>query len=249
MAYLRYKKTNQNAKRRTEITGILSFTIARVLGARPFQSDPLDRLAENMKITQILKRNKLHRYYKVRSLQAGCLSYPDSIFFDTKYYDMLLPDELLAVGAHEFNHISEKHGVKRFARIFTPTLAISALVGLIAFVNYRSLSTITFFGESGDIVSSLLVAMLSLWLLFVASFYFNANWNRQRETQSDLAAVKFGNGEALISALVKLNNLRPNKMSRLESRILPKTYPTIDERIRDIRNAMERKSQEYAFGK
>jgi Zn-dependent protease with chaperone function len=196
-----------------------------------------------MQATEILKGGKLQRYYKMRFLQAGGLSYPDAVFFDAKYYDMLSPVELLAVGAHEFNHIIEKHGVKRFTRIFGPTLAIAGIAGLITFADYEAINSTGIFSPYGSVLSSLFVVALSLVLILIASFYFNANWNRQQETQSDLAAVKFANGEALISALVKLNKLHPLKMSRLETRILPKMYPSLEQRINDIRLATETKSQ------
>jgi len=62
-----------------------------------------------------------------------------------------------------------------------------------------------------------------------------------QEVQSDHSAVEFANGEALISALEKLRGLRPRKMKRLESRLLPKTYPTLEQRIVGIRVAMEKK--------
>ena len=197
-----------------------------------------------MQATEILKRGKLQRYYKMRFLQAGGLSHPDAVFLDAKYYDMLSPAELLAVGAHEFNHIIEKHGVKRFTRIFGPTLAIAAIAGLITFADYGAINSTGIFSPYGSVLTSLFVVALSLVLILIASFYFNANWNRQQETQSDLAAVKFANGEALISALVKLNKLHPLKMSRLETRILPKMYPSLEQRINDIRLATKRKPQE-----
>jgi len=193
-----------------------------------------------MQATEILKRGKMQRYYNVRFLQAGCLSYPDAVFFDAKYLDMLLPEELLAVGAHEFNHIIEKHGIRRFVRTIVPAVAIAALVGFLAFGNNELVRLLPFSSNLEKSLSSLLIATLSYLLLFIASFYFNAKWLRQQETQSDLSAVNFANGEALISALTKLKKIRPKKVSRLESRLLPKTYPTIEQRINDIQVAVER---------
>lgn len=221
--------------------GISSFIIARLWRAKPFQSDPLDKLAEIMNTTEILKRGKLQRYYRVRSLSAGCLSYSDAVFFDAKYYDMLLPEELLAVGAHEYNHIIKKHGMKRLTRIFFPALVIATLVGLLAFVNYGLINHFIIFSQSGRILSSLVFASLSFVLLLIASYYFNAKWLRQQEKQSDFSTFRFANGEALISALTKLNKLHPKKVNRVESRFLPKTYPTLEERTADIRAYIERK--------
>jgi len=221
--------------------GISSFVFSWLTNAKPFQSDLLDGLAETMRATRILKRGKLQRYYKVRLLEAGCLSYPDAVFFDAKYYDTLLPEELLAVAAHEFNHITNRHGEKRYVAVIAPALVISALVGALVFANYGLLSSSVFFRQSGRFLSSLFFAAFFFPLLLVASFYFNAKWFRMQEAQSDHSAVEFANGEALISALEKLRGLRPRKMKRLESRLLPKTYPTLEQRIVGIRVAMEKK--------
>jgi Zn-dependent protease with chaperone function len=176
----------------------------------------------------------------VRSLYEGCLSYPDAIFFDVKYHSLLLPEEILAVGAHEYFHIIERHGMKRFARVFAPAAIIGTILGLLTFTNHGLISQIDIFNQMGNILSSICIASVSFLLLLLGLLYMNAGWNRQQETQSDLAAVKFADGEALISALIKLDKLRPRKISQLERRILPKTYPSLDKRITDIRTAMNK---------
>ena len=127
--------------------GVLSFLIAKSFGAKPFQSELLDELAETMQATEILKRGKLKRYYKVRSLHAGCLSYPDAIFFDEKYYALLSPGELLAVGAHEFNHIIKRHGMEKLKRLILPAVAIGLLIGLFVFVTYDLFNPFTVFSQ------------------------------------------------------------------------------------------------------
>jgi len=147
--------------------GISSFVFSWLTNAKPFQSDLLDGLAETMRATRILKRGKLQRYYKVRLLEAGCLSYPDAVFFDAKYYDMLLPEELLAVVAHEFNHITNRHGEKRYVAVIAPALVISALVGALVFANYGLLSPFVFLGNqegSSLAYSSLHSSFRFFWL-------------------------------------------------------------------------------------
>ena len=64
----------------------------------------------------------------------------------------------------------------------------------------------------------------------LAGLHVNAKWLRQQKTEGDLSSVKFLEGEAMISALIKLNNLRPKKIMLLE-RFLPKLYPTLEQRI------------------
>ena len=93
--------------------GVLSSITAWMLRAKPFQSDPLDELAESMNTTRLLKRGKLQRYYRAPMLANCCVSYSDAVFFDSEYFDNLSSKELLAVGAHEFNHIIEKHDTQK----------------------------------------------------------------------------------------------------------------------------------------
>lgn len=214
--------------------------MARLLRAKPFQSDPLDRLAETMHTTMILKRGKLQRYYSVPSLHGGCVSYSDAVFFDAKYYDDLSLEERLAVGAHEFNHIIKKHEMKKFKRQILPGLVVGTLLALLTFY-YDLFSSFITLSQSGRILFSICILLVSCIIFMIASFYFNANWLRQLETQSDLSAVSYANGEALMSALNKLNQPRPKKLNHLASRLLPKTYPTLEERIIVIRQAMESK--------
>jgi hypothetical protein len=54
--------------------GIISALISRVLKASPFPSESLDKLAEIMQVTKVLKINKLDRYYKVR-LRVGGMAF------------------------------------------------------------------------------------------------------------------------------------------------------------------------------
>jgi len=223
--------------------GISSFIMSRLLRAKPFQSNLLDRLAETMLSTEILRKEKLPGYFKVHFLRVGCLSYSDALFFDSKFYDMLLPDELLAVGAHEYNHIIKRHGMQRFKRIFLPALSIGILLGVFSFFAYGFINSIVIFSQSLIILFSLFVALISFIFLLFAFYYLNAKWLCKQETQSDFVAVEFANGEALISALKKLSKLRPKKTNGFESRFHLKTYPTLDERIADIREYMEKKSK------
>jgi Zn-dependent protease with chaperone function len=70
------------------------------------------------------------------------------------------------------------------------------------------------------------------------SYYVNAKWFRKQETESDLSAVEFVNGAAMISALARL---RPQKTSWL-SKLIPHTHPTIEQRMHDIQAAMNTKN-------
>jgi Zn-dependent protease with chaperone function len=216
--------------------------MVKLLGGQPFESEALDRLAETMKATPVLNKGALSRYYKVRSFYGGCVSYQDALVFDAKYYDSLTPDELLAVGAHEYNHIIKTHVIKRTARLLLPTLVIAALIGYLVANNYALISSIPILSNLNRGLFSALATGLSLLLVLDACFYLNASWLRQQETECDLSAVEFANGEAMISALVKFRKLHPRKNWDVKlSKLMPQTYPTLEQRIKNIQMAMDNK--------
>ncbi len=212
----------------------LNKVVSKFLKAIPFPSESLDNLAEAMQVTKILKKGKMERYYNVRFLQVGGMAFLDSIFFDSKYLEVLLADELLSVGAHEFTHLKRRHGTKKFFRLTVPAATVGTLMGVLVFYNFAFLEPIS------QILSGLLVAVFSGFFALVAALHINAKWLRQQETECDLSSVKYLNGEPMISALIKLNNLRPRRMMLLE-RLLPKIYPTLEQRINDIRVAAGKK--------
>lgn len=222
--------------------GIISVLISRALKASPFPSESLDNLAEIMHVTKVLKISKLDRYYKVR-LRVGGMAFLGRVFFDANYFGMLLPDEVLAVGAHEFTHITQRHLTKRRWRIIVPATVVAAIIGFAVFFNFTLISPIFFFNSLGKGLSSLCAAAFSFLCAMLAGLYVNAKWLRQQETECDLSSVKFLEGEAMISALIKLNNLRPRRMTRFE-RLLPKLYPTLEQRINDVRTAVENKKNQ-----
>ena len=154
-----------------------------------------------MQTTKILKRGKLKRYYKSKSFDRYCVTYVDTIVFDKKYYDLLLPEELQAIGAHEFTHLNNGHESKRFIRAYFPPILL-AIITLLGFfiTNFGKISTIAFFNSLGGILMILFFPWLFIIPILI-SLVINAKWFRQQEIECDLSAVKFANGEALISAL------------------------------------------------
>ncbi len=76
--------------------------MTRLFKAKPFESESLDQVAEAMKVTKILKKSNLDRYYNAHFSLPGVLAFSGRVFFDSKYLGSLLPDEMLALGAHEF---------------------------------------------------------------------------------------------------------------------------------------------------
>jgi len=200
--------------------------MVRLLRAQPFEMQPLDILAERMKAASILKKDRFHRYYKSSILPIPCLAYSDALVFNSNYYQMLSPDEVLAVGAHEFNHIAKKHIAKRLPRTVLPAVVLAIVIGYLFLIN------------SATFLVNALAVVLSFFFFLFGSYYVNAKWFRKQETESDLSAVEFVNGAAMISAL---SRLLPQKTSWL-SKIIPHTHPTIEQRIHNIQAVMNTKN-------
>jgi Zn-dependent protease with chaperone function len=224
--------------------GILGSLVSRLFKAKPFQSESLDHLASIMKVAKILKKNSLDRYYNAPFLRQGGMVASGRLFFDAKYLEKLLPDEVLAVAAHEFTHLNRRDGLKKFVRLQLPAILIGAIIGVLAFSNFKSIDSLPFLSLLGDAWFSLGTGLFSTLAALIASLYVNDSWLRQQETDCDLSSVEFLNGESMVSALIKLNELRP---MRFESRLIPKLYPTLEERIRDIRIAMAKKNNDHKF--
>jgi hypothetical protein len=206
--------------------GLISSIMVRLLRAQAFEMQALDTLAESMKATSILKKDRFHRYYKSSILPIPCLAYSDALVFNSNYYQMLSPDEVLAIGAHEFNHMAKRHIAKRLPRTVLPASVLAVVIGYLFFINSASLLFI-----------ASAVVLFFLFFLF-GSYYVNARWFRKQETESDLSAVEFVNGAAMISALARL---RPQKTSWL-SKLMPHIHPTIEQRIHNIQVAMNTKN-------
>ena len=206
--------------------GLISSIMVRLLRAQPFEMQALDTLAESMKATSILKKDRFHRYYKSSILPIPCLAYSDALVFNSNYYQMLSPDEVLAIGAHEFNHIAKRHIAKRLPRTVLPAAVLAVVIGYLFFINSASFLFIAS------------AVVLSFLFFLFGSYYVNSKWFRKQETESDLSAVEFVNGAAMISALARLS---PQKTSWL-SKLIPHTHPTIEQRIHNIQAAMNTKN-------
>jgi Zn-dependent protease with chaperone function len=76
----------------------------------------------------------------------------------------------------------------------------------------------------GKVGSSFGFGVISFLGAMIAGSYANAKWLRQQETDCDLSVIKFLDGESMVSALIKFNELHPK---RFESRLVPKHYPTL----------------------
>ncbi len=220
--------------------GIVSFIILKLFyGAERFESEPLDKLAEVMSVKSALK-GKLPRYYKAKANQSCCSAlYDGSIIFDKKYYDMLTQDEVLAVGAHEFNHLIQKHVRKKLLRLVVPSLIISLVFAVLAGASQYLVGAHYYYGALSFAISLGLVFVFPFMVFLFASLYVNASWLRNQEIECDLRTVEFKNGEAMISALNKIRVRFPRSQLDIRlSKLFPRTYPTLEKRKENILKAM-----------
>lgn len=190
--------------------GIISSGIVRLHKAQPFESEALDKLAESMQATALLKNNKNARYFKSRTFNGGCMSFTDAIIFDERYFDLLLPEEVLAVGAHELNHIAKRHVVRRLPRTIFPAVILSAVMSYLVSSHPALINNLPLIGKSYGLSVSLITA-LSFLVFLVASFYVNAKWLRRQETECDLRAAELVGEGAVISALAKFGQCYPRQ--------------------------------------
>ena len=221
-----------------EIKSLISKAIKR---AEPFDSVPLDSLAETIGASSYLVSNIHRRYFRCKSLPAGAVSFKNKIKFDARFLSSLSEDELCAIGAHEFTHLRERHRAKKIQRILLPQLIVLLLAWLAVFV-FAIVDVRSHFVLSKSVLIALAI-VAALPALFVTALsliilgFTNARWLRSLETTCDFAAARIGRGEELISALQKLNKLYPMKQSGILYRLAPKFYPPLETRITNIRNA------------
>ena len=127
------------------------------------------------------------------------------VFYDT-LLQRLSPAEVEAVLAHELGHFKHKHVLKRIAGIFAMSLAGLALLGWLAGQSsfYTGLGAAPSLGAPNDALA-LILFMLALppFTFFVAPLM--AHFSRRDEFQADANASAQADGEALASALLKLN--------------------------------------------
>jgi Zn-dependent protease with chaperone function len=202
--------------------------------AEPFTSEPLDKLAQTMGANAVLNKDKDSRYYLTKGNRQGCTALFNGTFvFDKKWYQKLSSEELLAIGAHEFNHIIKKHSRQMLFRVFVPAFAVL----FIAILLTSPLSTtFSLFLTRSYLMLLVQFATLFLFLFtFLGIWYLNSPWQRQLETDCDLSAVRFGYGEAMITALTKLRERFPK--SKWTIRLIH-THPSFEQRVQDIRQAM-----------
>jgi len=127
------------------------------------------------------------------------------VFYDT-LLQRLTSVEVEAVLAHELGHFKHKHVLKRIVVIFAMSLAGLALLGWLA----SQSSFYTGLGVAPNLTAPNDALALILFMLVLPPFtYFvspvMAHFSRRDEFQADAYACAQSDGQALASALLKLN--------------------------------------------
>jgi len=127
------------------------------------------------------------------------------VFYDT-LLQRLTAVEVEAVLAHELGHFKHKHVLKRIVVVFALSLAGLALLGWLA----SQISFYTGLGVAPKLMAPNDALALILFMLVLPPFtYFvspvMAHFSRRDEFQADAYACAQSDGQALASALLKLN--------------------------------------------
>jgi len=127
------------------------------------------------------------------------------VFYDT-LLQRLTSVEVEAVLAHELGHFKHKHVLKRIVVIFAMSLAGLALLGWLA----SQSSFYTGLGVPPNLTAPNDALALILFMLVLPPFTFfvgpvMAHFSRRDEFQADAYACAQADGQALASALLKLN--------------------------------------------
>ncbi len=153
------------------------------------------------------------------------------VFFDT-LLDMLTPNEIKAVLAHEIGHYKKNHILK--------SMILSLVLSLIGFYLIYQATLFSSFFEHLNINANS-AAEIIIFLSFILPsilFFLNplfSSLSRKNEFEADDYAKEFSNKYDLVSSLKKLykENLTLFKTSPIYSRIY-NSHPTVFERINNL---------------
>ena len=154
------------------------------------------------------------------------------VFFDT-LIEILTPNEIKAVLAHEIGHYKKKH--------ITKSMIISFILSfMIFFLMFKISSMDIFFAAIGiDSITPASLIIVYMLILPIIMFFFKplfSSLSRKNEYEADNYAKTYTDKEDLISSLLKLymKNLSVLKTSPAYSRFY-NSHPTVFERIKNLR--------------
>ena len=196
--------------------------------------DALVALCEkyNVKIKAIYVMDASRRTTRANAFCTGLVK--KTISLDDNLVNNYTVDEIVAVFAHEFGHAKHKHVLKSIWFSFFRIIILIVALGVI--LNFPSICMEFGFNELNYYFAFTVLTMIS-WPVSRVFDLFSNKISRTFEYQADAFAAKEGYGEALISALKRLNkdalsNLNPHPFVVA----LEHSHPTLSQRISAVRN-------------
>ena len=194
-----------------------------------FDSPELDALADRMGASRFLWSDVHRRYFKT---QKGILASTTgrAVRFGAVLYEMMTPEQRLAVAGHEFVHVRERDPLHNFVYLRLPPLVVWAAVWIWAFFQPDPWFEILIL----LLYTPVAVFYGPFWLKLLAAKHF-----REVELRCDSVAAQYIDGEALISALQLSDSMfnPPSVKNTRRYRNLSKLYPTLEERAEAIRRS------------
>lgn len=206
---------------------------------KPLEDDELKE-----KLTALLEKNG----YRVRAINvmdasrrstkanayfAGFGKMKTIVLYDT-LVEIMTPDEIVAVFAHELGHGLHRDTLKQQLMTFIEMLVI----GTLAWLTLRTPALFTAFGFEGVNYGFAVILIMSVEFALLAPLFglLTNGYSRRAEYRADAHAVREGCGEALISALKKLARQNYSDLSPSPLLVaLTYSHPTLAQRIEAIR--------------
>ena len=187
-----------------------------------------------VEVKKIVVRDASRRTTRANAFCTG-LTKKKTISLDDNLVKDYSNEQIVAVFAHEFAHARHNHMLKTLPFSLAQTVLTIVMLGVI----FHFTAAFEAFGFSG-VNYYFAVTLLSLftWPLSLLLEYIFNRISRKHEYEADAFAAKEGYGDALISALKKLerdslDNLNPHPLIvKLEY-----SHPTLSQRITAIKKA------------
>jgi len=135
----------------------------------PIINADFDNLAERMFVKNRLKKKNPYVFSKIwiGAETSGLSLLLSSIEFSKKFYDELSAEERLAVVAHEFAHIRERHGWVKFKRTRIPSFLFSLPIAILVLV----FPLVNIYERIGAMAG--IFALSSIWWVIILSYVIN----------------------------------------------------------------------------
>jgi STE24 endopeptidase len=159
------------------------------------------------------------------------------VLYDT-LVEIMTPDEIVAVFAHELGHGLHRDTLKQQLMTFVEMLVI----GTLAWLTLRTPALFTAFGFEGVNYGFAVILIMRVEFALLAPLFglLTNGYSRRAEYRADAHAVSEGCGEALILALKKLARQNYGDLSPSPLLVaLTYSHPTLAQRIEAIRKSRQ----------